>query len=232
MAFPSHGKTIFLPGILLVCTAIAMALIPAMPKNALSATVEDVVEQVQKSYEKVSDFKATFVQEMTLKTLKKTEREEGVVYFKNPKRMFWHYTKPKEKKLILNPREAWLYMPDDHIVYWQSTDQMFRSGIILKFLTGMGKIGDDFQVDFSQPDSLDKTGNYLLTLTPKENDIGVKQLHVTIEKETYQIIMCRFADDYGNVTKITFENMEFNKKIPDHFFNFKPPDGVEIFRAS
>lgn len=210
---------------------IGMILILAAPGSVLSATVEEITDQVQKNYEKIDDFKTRFVQEMTIKTLKKTEREEGVVYFKNPKRMLWDYTKPKAKKLIINPKQAWLYIPEDHIVYLQSAESIFKSRVLIKFLTGIGKISDDFEITFSQPDSVDGNGNYLLTLAPKDYDTGVKQLFLTIDKESYQIIKCRFADDYGNVTQIAFRDMEINKKIPDHFFTFKPPAGVEIFKT-
>lgn len=206
-------------------------LILATPVIALSATVDEIIDHVQKNYEKIADFKANFVQEITIKTLNKTEREEGVVYFKNPKRMLWNYLKPKPKKLIINPQQAWLYMPEDRVVYLQSADSIFKSRLIIKFLTGIGKISDDFQISFSQPDSVDGGGNYLLTLAPKDNEIGVKKLFLTIDKNRYQIIKCRFADDYGNVTQIVFTDMEINKKIPDNFFTFKPPAGVDVFKT-
>jgi len=32
--------------------------------------------------------------------------KKASVFFKNPKNMLWKYTKPKEKKLIINSRES------------------------------------------------------------------------------------------------------------------------------
>jgi outer membrane lipoprotein carrier protein len=214
-----------------LCTLAGLILVIFSSGTTGAASVNDIIDQVQKSYEKISDFKADFVQEMTLKTLKKTEREEGIVYFKNPKRMLWSYSKPKEKKLIINPKQAWLYMPDDRVVYLQSAEGIFKSRVIIKFLTGLGKIGDDFNTKFSKPDAVDGVGNFLLTITPKDNDMGVKELYLTIDKDTYYIVRCRFADDYGNVTQINFRNIEINKKIPDHVFTFKPPAGVDVIQT-
>jgi outer membrane lipoprotein carrier protein len=205
-------------------------LILATPGIALSVSADEIIDHVQKNYEKHSDFKANFIQEITIKTLKKTEREEGIVYFKKPKRMLWNYLKPKAKKLIINPQQAWLFVPEDRVVYLQSADNIFKSRLIIKFLTGIGKIGEDFRISFSQPDSIDGDGNYLLTLVPKDNDIGVKKLFLTVDKDRFQIIKCRFSDDYGNITQIAFMDMEIDKKIPDNFFTFKPPTGVEVFK--
>ncbi|MBN1662164.1 MAG: outer membrane lipoprotein carrier protein LolA [Deltaproteobacteria bacterium] len=204
---------------------------PGSPGTVCAATVEEVIDRMQNNYEKIADFKARFVQEVTVKTLNKTEREEGVVYFKNPQRMLWDYTKPKAKKLIINPKQAWLYMPEDRIVYLQSSESIFKSRVIIKFLTGVGKISDDFLISFSQPDSIDGSGNYRLTLAAKDHDLGVRQLYLTVGKDSYQIIQCRFTDEYGNVTQISFRDMEINKQIPDRFFIFKPPEGVEIFQT-
>jgi outer membrane lipoprotein carrier protein len=93
------------------------ALIPA--PHSLRAEVpplEDLVSKIQENYEKAGDLKANFIQETTIKTLKKTEREEGVVYLKKPKKMLWDYTMPKAKKLVINPRKAWLYVDRKSVV--------------------------------------------------------------------------------------------------------------------
>jgi len=216
---------------IIITLALLCLMLLALPDITQAATAEEITDRVQKNYEQITDFKASFIQEITLKTLRKTEREEGIVYFKNPKRMLWNYEKPKVKKLIINPKQAWLYIPDDHVAYLQSADSIFKSRVLIKFLTGIGKIGDDFSVQFSQPDAADADGNHLLTLVPKDRDLGVKELYLTVNKETYQISKCRFSDEYGNVTQITFKNMEINKRIPDHLFYFKPPAGVEIMKA-
>ncbi len=63
----------------------------------------------------------------TIKAMNKTDREEGILYVKNPKRMLWNYSKPKAKKLIINPKRAWLYIPDDRVVYIQEAENIYKS---------------------------------------------------------------------------------------------------------
>ena len=43
--------------------------------------IDDIVEQLQRTYEKINDFQANFFQETTIKSIKKTEIEEGIVFF-------------------------------------------------------------------------------------------------------------------------------------------------------
>jgi outer membrane lipoprotein carrier protein len=191
--------------------------------------LDELIVKAQERYEKSQDLKAQFIQEVTIKSVNKTEREEGVVYVKNPRRMLWVYSKPRAKKLIINPKKAWLYIPEDHVAYVQDTENIYKSKLAVKFLSGIGKLSEDFDVGFSKPDNVDKNGNYLLTLVPRVSDTGVDKLHITMDKENFQIIQCSFTDLYGNNTRIRLTDIRINNNLDDKLFDFKPPSGVEVF---
>jgi outer membrane lipoprotein carrier protein len=208
---------------------ICLLFFPVLWVHAEPFSLEELVVKIQGRYEKTEDLKARFIQEVTIKVMKKSEREEGVIYVKNPRKMLWHYVKPKEKKLIINPQKAWLYVPEDKVVYVQDADEVFKSKLAVKFLSGIGKLNEDFNVNYSKGGPVDKKGNYLVTLIPKESDFGVDNLFLTIDKDTFLIVRCSFHDIYGNVTRIQFTDIKTNTKLSDHLFTFKPPQGVEIY---
>lgn len=191
-------------------------------------SIDELTVKVQDVYEKTRDIKAHFVQEATIKSMQKTEREEGIVWIKNPKRMYWDYTRPKEKKLIINPTKAWLYVAEDRIVYLQDSDDIFRSRLAVKFLSGIGKLSEDFAINFSKNSRLDEKGNYLLTLTAKEQGAEISHIHLTIDKKTFQILQISFPDSYGNTTRLSFDDIKTNTGVADSFFVFRPPAGVDI----
>jgi outer membrane lipoprotein carrier protein len=211
---------------LLLWTAISVLPAPAVCAEGLS--LEQLTAKIQEVYEKTTDLKSRFIQEVTIKSMKKTEREEGTVWIKNPKMMLWDYTKPKEKKLVINARTAWLYVAEDRMVYVQNADDVYRSRMAVKFLSGIGKLSDDFQLRFAKDNPLDEEGNYLLTLTAKEKGTGIDRLHLTVDGKTFQILQCRFNDDYGNTTRLRFSDIRTNTGVSDKFFTFKPPAGVEV----
>jgi outer membrane lipoprotein carrier protein len=146
--------------------------------------------------------------------------------------MLWDYKKPKEKKLVINARTAWLYVPEDRMVYVQSAEDVYRSRTAVKFLTGIGKLSEDFNLRFAKDNPLDEERNYLLSLTAKEKDSAVDRLQLTIDGRTFQILQCLFDDTYGNTTRIRFSDIRINTGIPDKFFTFKPPAGVEVVKMS
>jgi len=215
----------WMAGIALLWIAIFVFPAPAVRAEVLS--LEQLTAKTQEVYEKTTDLKARFIQEVTIKSMKKTEREEGTVWFKNPKMMFWDYTKPREKKLVINARKAWLYVAEDRMVYVQNAEDVYRSRMVVKFLSGIGKLSEDFQLRFAKDNPLDEEGNYLLILTAKEKGTGIDRLKLTVDGKTFQILQCRFSDTYGNTTHLRFSDIQTNTGVSDKFFTFKPPAGVE-----
>lgn len=197
--------------------------------RAEAMPLDDLVDRIQSVYDAANDLKADFAQESTIKSLKKTEKESGAVYFKKPRRMLWDYSSPQKKKLIINPQTAWLYVPEDKLVYMQSADALVNSRLTIRFLTGIGKLRDDFRISYS-PERLDRDGNYQLDLVPKSKEAagGFDKLAVTVDKNSFFIIKCVFKDMYGNVTRIYFRNMKTNNGLGDKMFNFTPPAGVKV----
>jgi outer membrane lipoprotein carrier protein len=191
--------------------------------------VDDIVQKLQQAYEKTEDFKANFLQETTIKSIKKTEIEEGSVFFKNPKNMLWNYTKPRAKKLVINPQTAWLYLPQEKVAYRQKSDNIFQSKALIKFLSGLGKLKDDFAITYAEPKALDKNGNYLLLLIPLEKNTILNPIQINVDKSRFYILQVNFDDVLGNSTSIKFSNIFINNGLTDKMFQFQPPAGVSIF---
>lgn len=233
----SHLTTVFFhrhfhrPVAVRTATAILLFSLLSSPVPAAGAEplpLEELTARTQELYDRTTDLKARFVQEVTIQSMKKTEREEGTVFFKNPRMMLWDYLKPKTKKLVINAQKAWLYVPEDRIVYVQSSEALFRSRVALRFLSGLGKLSEDFQVRFAKDKPLDDRGNYLLLLTAREPGTGLDRLNLTVDGRTFLIIQCWFNDAFGNTTRLRFSDTRLNTGIPDHVFTFKPPEGVEV----
>ncbi len=192
--------------------------------------IDETVRRLQQIYEKTRDFQANFVQETMVKSIRKTDVEEGIVYFKNPKQMLWDYKKPKTKKLIINAQKSWLYLPQDKSVYTQASDKIFKSEALIKFLSGLGKLKDDFTIKYATPDAMDRSGNYLLQLFPREKGASYQYLQMTIEKKNFHILQVSFDDVMGNSTVLKFSGIKMNTGLSSKLFQFQPPVGVSIFK--
>ena len=191
--------------------------------------VVDIAQRLQGSYEKTKDLKADFIQEVAIKSIKKTQREEGRVFFKNPKSMLWEYTKPQGKKLVINSQMAWLYIEREKVAYKQKSESIFQSKFLINFFAGTGKLKDDFIIKYAEPNAMDKDDNYLLVLIPKEKTVACNSVHLTIDKNNFYILQISFDDVMGNSTTLRFSNISINTGLTRKIFQFKPPAGVQVF---
>ncbi|MCD6486185.1 MAG: outer membrane lipoprotein carrier protein LolA [Syntrophobacterales bacterium] len=209
-------------------SVITALILPGTTAFSQTLALDELTAKIQTAYDHTVDFKANFIQEATIKSIDRTEKEEGTVYLKKPERMLWNYTKPSMKKLVINPRKAWLYMPDDNIVYVQDAKNVLSSKMTIRFLTGIGNLKDDFETAFSAGGPTDTEGNYVIILTPREYEAGIKTLLLTVDKDNFRIIECVFTDMYENTTRLSFSDIRFNINPPDELFEFTPPSGVEV----
>jgi outer membrane lipoprotein carrier protein len=193
-------------------------------------SIDDIIQKLQSSYENTKDLKADFLQETTIKSIRRTEREEGSIFFKNPKNMLWEYTKPQAKKLVMNSQTAWLYLPREKVVYTQKSENILQSKLLIKIFTGSGKFKDDFIITYDESKALDINGNYLLVLIPREKNSGGNLLKVTVDKNNFYILQVGFDDVLGNSTILKFSNISVNTGLAQKIFQFKIPAGVQVFK--
>lgn len=191
-------------------------------------TVGEIVQKLQGSYEQAKDLKADFIQEAKIKSIKKTETEEGKVFFKNPRNMLWEYTKPKGKKLVINNQAAWLYLAREKVAYKQKSESIFQSKFLINFFAGTGKLKDDFLIKYDEPENYDKNGNYLIVLIPREKTAACNSVRMTIDKNNFYILRVSFDDVMGNSTTLKFSNIFINSGVSQKNFQFKPPAGLQI----
>ncbi|MDD4357516.1 MAG: outer membrane lipoprotein carrier protein LolA [Smithellaceae bacterium] len=192
--------------------------------------IRETVKQLQQIYENTRDFRATFIQETTVKSIGKTDVEEGTVYFKNPRQMLWDYKKPKAKKLVVNAQKAWLYLPQERAVYTQNPEKIFKSEALIKFLSGLGKLKEDFTIQYNPSGATDENGNYLLLLYPREKGASYQYLQMTVAKNNFHILRVGFDDVMGNSTVLKFSGIKMNTGLSSRLFQFQPPSGVSVFK--
>jgi outer membrane lipoprotein carrier protein len=216
---------------IVLCLILSWIALPCCVFSEELPSVGDVAQNLQGSYEKTKDLKADFIQETTIKSIKKTEREEGRVFFKNPKNMLWDYIKPKGKKLVINHQMAWLYLAGEKVVYTQKSDSIFQSKLLINFFAGSGRLKDDFIIKYAEPNALDKDGNYLLMLIPREKTAACSLVKLTIDKNNFYILQLSFDDVLGNSTTLKFSNIAINTGLAEKLFRFQPPKGVDVFNV-
>jgi len=137
--------------------------------------INTVVNGIQKQYEQIKDFHATFIQEATVKALDKVQKAEGEVWLKKPGMMRWNYYSPTEDEIVSNGNTLWFYNKEEKQVIQSPMNEVTQPGSASSLLSGFGRINELFDASFSEDKNLESTGNYLIDLMPKgEDDYNVE----------------------------------------------------------
>jgi outer membrane lipoprotein carrier protein len=208
-----------------ICAALA-TLVPRV--SLASADIDAIVRKVQERYDSTRDFTADVTQEMTIASLGKTTTAHGTVAFKRPGKMRWDLSQGDEQIIVADGQTLWLYQPKEKQVLKAPFDAAFRATTPISFLTGVGKISQDFDVSLDPKD--DKGAEIHLILVPR-HDSSVGKLRLTVARDTGEIRGAEIYDPLGNVSRLRFEHIKRNVGLSDDQFAFQVPPGVDVISA-
>jgi outer membrane lipoprotein carrier protein len=209
-----------------VCV-LALTLVPKLGRAAPNAS--QLVRKVQERYDQTRDFTADVVQEMTITSLGKTTTARGTVAFKKPGKMRWELSNGEAQVIVADGTTLWVYQPKEHQVLKVPFDAAFRSSTPISFLTGVGRIAEDFDVSLDG-ESPDRQVFYLM-LVPRHDGGAVGRLRLEVAASTADIRGAEIHDPLGNVSRLRFDHIQRNSGIPDGRFVFQVPAGVDVISA-
>jgi outer membrane lipoprotein carrier protein len=186
-----------------------------------------VVERVQKRYDSATDFRAHFSQTLTNPTFKRKSTSSGEVLLKKPGRMRWNYQKPEPKMYLADGELLWLYEPEDKQAFKQDL-KASQLPAALAFLTGKGKLTDEFDITFAPPSPYGTPGDYVLSLRPKQAQPQVKEMTFVVDPDTFHVRETVIVDGQGNINDMVFSDIKVGTGLPDSTFHWTPPPGVRV----
>lgn len=186
-------------------------------KIGVSQAASPYVEAIQVYYDSAKTYSATFDQEYeTVDGVSK--KSSGVVWFKKPGMMRWDYETPEARFLISDGQYFWSWEP----VYRQYCKQELKASQLptaLSFLSGTGRIEDDFSVGLKKAN-----GNQIqLELTPHVPSLSYEKILFEILMPTGKVYRATIYDAMGNMNRITFKSPELNGELDESSFRFTPP---------
>jgi outer membrane lipoprotein carrier protein len=186
------------------------------------------IRAVQTRYEGIRDLRARFEQTARPASVGgrgSTEtRSKGSVVVAKPSRMRWTYESPEPSVVVSDGKTLWIYDPSFAEVQRMSVvDGGFLSGAALQFLLGRGDMEREFDVRL-----VSCTASAVeLELLPRE-PASYEKLRIVADPQTGNVSRTQIQDLLGNVTIVSFSEVEVNRDPPASLFHFDPPKGVRV----
>jgi outer membrane lipoprotein carrier protein len=194
------------------------------------ANADAVARDLQRKYDRVTDFSADFVHTYRGGVLRQQATERGRLFVKKPGKMRWEYTAPEKKLFVSDGRKIYSYIPQDRQVVVSTLPQDDQAPTPALFLTGKGNIVRDFNVATDKVADA-PAGSLALRLTPKKREPEYESLTLVVDPKTLNLQMLITIDSQGGRSAFAFSNLKENVGIADNQFVFQMPRNVEVVRA-
>lgn len=193
-------------------------LICATPLHAEEAPIARLKTFLAGSSALAADFR-----QVTLdKSGKPAQTSSGKFYLSRPGKFRWNYQKPFVQEIVSNGGKVWFYDADlEQVTVKQLDDSLGSTPALL--LTGQIDIEEKFTLREQGEDE----GMNWVKLSPKNEESGFKYILIGLERD--QLGGMELSDNFGQLTRIYFSNIQINPKLEEALFNFKAPKGADVF---
>jgi len=165
--------------------------------------------------------KARFAQMVLDRNLKPLQQAQGVMQFSRPGKFRWDYTKPYEQSIVGDGSRLWIHDKDLNQVTVRKLDRALGASPAA-LLAG----SNDLERDFTLSNAGMQNGLDWLDAVPKSRDTVFERVRMGFGKAGLEAMELR--DQFGQVTVITFADVERNPRIAAEVFRFAPPPGADV----
>jgi outer membrane lipoprotein carrier protein len=194
-----------------------------------SQTADEIVNGIQQKYETLNNLSAQFTQIMVSKAFSRQEIEKGIVYFKRPGKMRWEYKEPEKKLMVSDGKTIYWYLIEDKQVQIMNLDEWKSEQTPILYLSGRGKLKDDFTIEKVEIMKTLDEGNIQLKLIPLHQESDFQSIMLEVNPTRNIIRRMMIIDLLENITDYIFEDINENKTLPEKLFTFTIPKGVEVY---
>ena len=186
-----------------------------------ACAVADGYERLDRFFEKVTTFKASFIQVVLDENLLALEETSGLLWIARPGRFRWDYESGHRQSIVADGEVLWLYDVElEQVTRRAQESAIGQTPAVL--LSGGQQYRKDYNVTI-----LGRQGavNWI-SLVPKFSDGSFAEIQLGFEGETLRLI--QLLDELNQITRVTLANVFENEPIPDSVFRFIPPTGVDV----
>lgn len=162
-----------------------------------------------------------FSQLVTDRSGQVVEEASGRVYLKLPDKFRWDYTDPYEQVIVADGEKVWLYDVELEQVTVRDQSEAAKDSPML--VLANTELMDRY---FETEELGVRNGAHWLGLTPKSEESQFQRVEVAIDENGLRKM--EFLDRFGQLTTLTFDNLERNAELEEGIFEFTPPEGVDV----
>jgi len=196
-----------------------------------ASSTEEIIKQVQGTYDKAVDVSSEFTQKVQIKSLEREVEKTGKALFEKPGKLRVEYSGEEGKLYVSDGKKMWVYEKGDTQVQVFNMSAQTIPEEAMAFLGGLGNLRAQFRVSgLSDNEKKSITANSSLDwllMIPKNPQSQMEELLMGFDKQAHTVTEAYLKNESGNVSHYFFKNVQLNSGLPDTQFTFEKPKGVK-----
>lgn len=205
-----------------VLLGFCLLLVLISPVTVFAGAAEQRLNQF---FKQVQSMRADFTQSVISNARSSVDKSQGVLQMQRPGKFHWDYKSPYEQQIVADGKRLWIYDVEMEQVIVKSLDLALGDTPAV-LLSGDANITDKFIVTQITENIGGDSSLFWLQLVPKQQEASFEKLLLAFSGSNLQIM--ELKDAFGQITRLTFSNLEQNPDINPSVFNFVAPPGVDV----
>jgi outer membrane lipoprotein carrier protein len=234
----THGFPSFRPWIVAIALAGAVAsgspLASAQqPQPTQQPSAETVASWVQTFYDQTRTMSARFTQRYHNRVYDRTDTSRGRVRFRKPGMMRFDYDQPNGKIIVTTGDRLLVYEPPSDGSgpgqYYEQAMSEAQLPDALSFLTGTGRLADDFTFRLLDARRLGFTQGQVLELRSRRPTPHYSRILLFVDASPQRrgvVHRVLIEDQAHNTNTFDFQQQQLNRDVPEADFRWRPPRGA------
>jgi outer membrane lipoprotein carrier protein len=199
---------------------------------AFGQEVEELIRIIDAQQREIQTLAADFTQKKETRIVKKPLLSSGVVKFKRPDQIYWHYTQPESMEVAFSGKGIWIYYPGS------MQAEKYRLGRNNRVTQSLEPLLAVFQKPFSQLsagytmayEGLHAGRFHHFRLQPREVKVQkfLSEVDLRIDKTSGAIIRFIMIEANGDRLNLEFKNLLINPPLSDDDLQIKIPPSVKV----
>ncbi|MBV2120622.1 MAG: outer membrane lipoprotein chaperone LolA [Candidatus Thiodiazotropha sp. (ex Ctena orbiculata)] len=201
------------------CLSGLMLLLFLSLSQTLSA--ESGISQLETFLQDLKTLKADFRQTLQQPDYDQVYASNGVFYLRRPGQLRWEYQTPSEQLIVADGDRVWLHDIELEQVSHRSQAAVL-DGTPAQLLSGTGPISQHFEINELGVES-ELTW---VELIPKGKEAQFSSVRLALQESRLERM--EMLDNFGQVTRFFFDDMQRNPPLDDALFEFEPPPLIDL----
>ncbi len=188
---------------------------------AFNAQAESGIQRLNHFMESVETLETAFTQEVISEKGETIQRSQGRFMLSRPGKFRWKYQQPTPQEIISDGKSLWIYDIELEQVTVKPLDEVLGASPAA-ILMQHRDLSKDYQI--VEKPTREELAWVLLTPLNKNGDFT----QIFIGLNVKGVLAMDLHDQFGQTTKIRFQQSQFNTSINGENFEFTPPAGVDV----